>query len=106
MKKRRYYLIVTIVTLLIISIVFLLKGIYPFGSNTLIYSDMYEQITSYLYYFYDAVKGSQSLLIDFAYSIRAFTNFVPIPLFLLVTYNVSISIAFDLLVGTVIISLK
>ncbi len=68
MKKRRDYLIVTIVTLLIISIVFLLKGIYPFGSNTLIYSDMYEQITSYLYYFYDAVKGSQSLLIDFASS--------------------------------------
>lgn len=68
MKKYKDYFIVTGVTLFIICLVFLLKGIYPFGSNTLIYSDMYEQVTSYLYYFYDAVKGSQSLLIDFSAS--------------------------------------
>lgn len=68
MKKYKDYFIVTGVTLFIICLVFLLKGIYPFGSNTLIYSDMYEQVTSYLYYFYDAIKGSQSLLIDFSAS--------------------------------------
>ncbi len=63
MKKK--YFLVSILTLLIISIVFILKGIFPFGSTSIIWSDMHEQVTAIYYHFYDAVKNGSSLLVDF-----------------------------------------
>lgn len=68
MKKKIPYLIVTLISVLIFLFIFIDKGIYPFGNHTLIYGDMYDQITAFYYHFYDAVKGSDSLLIDFSTS--------------------------------------
>ena len=64
MKKNKY-LITTLIALLIISSIYLIKGIYPFGKNYAVWSDMHDQIVAMYYHFWDAVKGSESLMINF-----------------------------------------
>jgi len=64
-KKHKEYFLTIGISLLILIPIFITKGIYPFGDNSLIYSDMYDQITSYYYYFYDAIRGPDSLFINF-----------------------------------------
>ena len=68
LKKYRDYLMIMGITLTIFIIIFLSKHIYPFGNNSLIYGDMYDQLTSFYYYVYDCLKGSSSLLINFGAS--------------------------------------
>lgn len=68
MKKLKPYLLTTAIVLGIFIIVFISKGIYPFGKNSLIWSDMHDQITAFYYHFYDCFKGNDSLLIDFSTS--------------------------------------
>ncbi len=64
MKKKKY-LILGVVTFAIIAFIFIIQGIFPFGNNSIIWSDMHEQITALYYHFYDAVRGNGSLLVDF-----------------------------------------
>ena len=68
MKKLKPYLLTSGIVLSIFIIIFLLKGIYPFGTNSLIWSDMHDQITAFYYHFYDCFKGNSSLLVDFSTS--------------------------------------
>lgn len=65
-NKLKPYLLTGVITLVILAIVFLIKGIYPFGRNSLIWGDMHDQITAFYYHFYDCFKGNGSLLVDFA----------------------------------------
>lgn len=65
--KNPYFITITISTLILI-LIFLIKGIYPFGDNTLIYGDMYDQITAFYYHFYDIFHGNSSFLVDFTTS--------------------------------------
>ena len=58
------YILTILISLLILSIIYIYKGIFPFGDNSVIWSDMHEQITALYYRFYDAVHGG-SLLVDF-----------------------------------------
>ena len=55
-KKRNLYLLNIAIVLLILTIIFIYKGIYPFGNNTLIWGDMHDQITAFYYNFYDALN--------------------------------------------------
>lgn len=64
MEKKKYF-IVGAITLAIIAFIFIIKGIFPFGDNSIIWSDMHEQITALYYHFYDAIRGNGSLLVDF-----------------------------------------
>lgn len=64
-KKYKPYFFTVGISLLILIPIFIMKEIYPFGNNSLIYSDMYDQITSYYYYFYDSIRGPNSLFINF-----------------------------------------
>lgn len=64
-NKLKPYLLTGIITLVILGIIFFIKGIYPFGRNSLIWGDMHDQITAFYYHFYDCFKGNQSLLVDF-----------------------------------------
>lgn len=68
MKKLKPYLLTIGLVLGILIVVFIIKGIYPFGNNSLIWGDMHDQITAFYYHFYDCFKGSKSLLIDFSSS--------------------------------------
>lgn len=62
------YIITAILIIAIFLVVFITKGIYPFGKNSLIWGDMHDQITAFYYHFYDSFKGSASLLVDFTTS--------------------------------------
>lgn len=64
-KKNSVYFITALIVIGLISVIYLVKNIFPFGSYSLIWSDMHEQITSFYYHFYDSIKGNQSLFIDF-----------------------------------------
>ena len=59
------YVLTALISLLIISIIFIIKGIFPFGSNSVIWSDMHEQITALYYRFYDGVHNG-NLFVDFS----------------------------------------
>jgi len=63
--KNKKYLLTGIITTVILCIIFFIKDIFPFGNNSIIWSDMHEQITALYYHFYDAVRGSKSILVDF-----------------------------------------
>ena len=65
MKNKKQYIYTAIITFVLLSIIFIIRGIFPFGNNSIIWSDMHEQITAMYYHFYDAVHGSSSLLVDF-----------------------------------------
>ena len=76
MKRIKPYLYTSLITLLILSVLFFVKGIYPFGNNSLIWGDMHDQITAFYYHFYDSFYGAKSLLVDFSTS--AGVNFIGI----------------------------
>ena len=68
MKKLKPYIYTSLLVLGIFLILFLIKGIYPFGNNSLIWGDMHDQITAFYYHFYDSVYGTKSLFVDFTTS--------------------------------------
>jgi len=67
-KLKNPYVAISIIVFLLFFFVFLVKGIYPFGENTLIYGDMHDQITAFYYHFYDFFHGNASLFVDFSTS--------------------------------------
>lgn len=72
MEEIRYHKKPYVVTMTLILAIFLFifigKGIFPFGKNSLIWGDMHDQITAFYYHFYDSFHGNSSLLIDFSTS--------------------------------------
>ena len=73
MKNKKYF-ITSFLVLVIFAIIFFAENMFPFGSNSLVWSDMHEQIVPMYYHFYDSVFGDSSLLIDFTSS--GGTNFI------------------------------
>lgn len=69
MKKEKLYKSPYVITSVLIffcfSLIFISKGIFPFGKNSLIWGDMHDQITAFYYHFYDSFHGNASLLVDF-----------------------------------------
>jgi uncharacterized membrane protein YfhO len=66
MKKYKEYIYTGLIIFILLSIVYILRGIFPFGNNSIVWSDMHEQITAMYYHFYDAFHSNSSLLIDFS----------------------------------------
>lgn len=62
---RKKYFISGLVVAVILLIVFLVKGMYPFGKNYIMWGDMYEQIVPMYYNFYDVIRNGKSILIDY-----------------------------------------
>ncbi len=73
MKKK--YFISGLVVAVILLIVFLVKGMYPFGKNYIMWGDMYEQIVPLYYNFYDVIRNGKSILIDYTGGIAS--SFIP-----------------------------
>ncbi len=63
-KEYNTYLKVTILIIMIFLFVYYLKGLYPFGENSIVYGDMAQQTAAFYYNFYDVIKGSSSIFID------------------------------------------
>ncbi len=70
MKKflHKPYWITTLIVSLIFLVLWIGKGLYPFGDHSLIWGDMHDQITAFYYHFYDSFRGDASLLVDFTTS--------------------------------------
>jgi uncharacterized membrane protein YfhO len=58
------YLYSPLIVMAIILFVFLVKGIYPFGSSTIDYYDMGQVNTPLYYHLYDAMHGFKTLFFD------------------------------------------
>lgn len=58
------YLVAPFVVMLIMLMLFMLKGIYPFGTMNIDYSDMGQAIVPSYYHLYDALHGAKSILFD------------------------------------------
>ncbi len=59
------YAKIALITTIILLLVSLLNGFFPFGSNYIVWGDLHSQITAFHFQFYDAVYGNSSLLIDY-----------------------------------------
>lgn len=61
MKKRVFLNVIVVFFAFFIGIaIFMIKDIWPFGNNTVIWADM-TNTTPLYYYLYDALKGNDSL---------------------------------------------
>ncbi len=67
-QKGHPYLWMSAIIMGLFLIIFLAKGIYPFGNNSLIWGDMYDQVTAFFYHLYDSFYHGQSMFIDFTTS--------------------------------------
>lgn len=67
-RKIKPYLIISSLIILLFIMIFITKGIYPFGENSLIWGDMEDQVTAFFYHFYDSIRGNASIFVDFTTS--------------------------------------
>ncbi len=63
-RKNVKYACPPLVTLILFCIILAVKGIYPFGSNTIDYYDMAQQVAPFYYHAYDVLHGSKDLFFD------------------------------------------
>ncbi|MBR4718933.1 MAG: YfhO family protein [Lachnospiraceae bacterium] len=63
-KERLRYLLAPVITLVLYSVILAVKGIYPFGNNTIDYYDMAQQIAAFYYHVYDALHGTKGFFYD------------------------------------------
>lgn len=47
------------------SVLYLIRGFYPFGDGSIVITDLYSQYVPLLYRFYDVVTGQKNLFLDF-----------------------------------------
>ena len=88
---KKLCLLPAIVTLLIYSIILAVKGIYPFGDNTIDYYDMAQQIAAFYYHVFDSMHGTKGWFYDFysalgtnmAMSTSGCSSFSPFDIFFL-----------------------
>ena len=92
-NKKEYlkYFLPSCITLIIYCIILTVKGIYPFGSNTIDYYDMAQQIAAFYYHVYDMLHGTKAFFYDWysalgtnmAMSTSGCSNLSPFNLFFL-----------------------
>lgn len=64
LNDRLKYAVPMIITALMLCLVYVLKGIYPFGKNTIDYYDMAQQIAAFYYHTFDFLHGQKNLFYD------------------------------------------
>lgn len=53
-----------IITAFLLCIIYVIKGIFPFGTNTIDYYDMAQQIAAFYYHTFDFLHGEKNLFFD------------------------------------------
>ncbi len=67
LKDRSFpYLSAMGITVLILMLIYLFKGIFPFGTGTISWGDMYENYTTAYYYIHDVFHSGEGLFFNFA----------------------------------------
>lgn len=90
-RKRLHYILPSLITMVLYSIILTVKGIFPFGDNTIDYYDMAQQIAAFYYHTYDWLHGTKSFFYDWytalgvnmAMSTSGCSNISPFNLFFL-----------------------
>ncbi|MCF0147280.1 MAG: YfhO family protein [Clostridium sp.] len=65
LRNIQEYILTSIIIIVFMLCIYYLKGLYPFGNNSIIYADMVQQIAPFYYNFYDIINGSASIFYDF-----------------------------------------
>ncbi|HPJ22411.1 MAG TPA: YfhO family protein, partial [Clostridia bacterium] len=65
LKKNYVYLLIFLIPVLILVLVYAVRKVYPFGSNSVLVLDLNAQYIYYYEAFRDAVLGDKSLLYSF-----------------------------------------
>lgn len=68
MSNKKQYLYTGLVSLCIMAFVFVIKGIFPFGNNSVLIGDLHDQITPMYYHLHDVFYSNKSLLVDYTTS--------------------------------------
>ncbi|MDO4189192.1 MAG: YfhO family protein [Lachnospiraceae bacterium] len=64
LKNSYKYALPILITALLLCIIYIIKGIYPFGINTIDYYDMAQQIAAFYYHTFDFLHGEKNLFYD------------------------------------------
>ena len=63
-NKFRYF-ISPLIVLFLLSIIFILNGVYPYGENTIINGDLGKAYVPIYYYMFDIFKGNANIFMNF-----------------------------------------
>jgi len=63
-RKHFLYLVPSLIVSILLLVVFFVKGIYPFGNLTIIYTDMGQSYIPFCYHLYDVIMNGKSLFWD------------------------------------------
>lgn len=64
LKKTSIYILPPVITILLGLIIYAVKGIFPFGVDTVDYYDLSAQISAFYYHIWDTLHGSKSYFFD------------------------------------------
>lgn len=69
--RKKLYLqpvLAALCTAVLFSVLYIIRGMYPFGNGSVMITDLYSQYVPLLYRFYDVVTGEKNLFLDFSIS--------------------------------------
>ncbi len=105
-RENRFVLLTGVLSILVVSIIYTLQKIAPFGNNSMLDIDFYHQYGPLLNELYDRVKSGETLLYSFNTGggipfYRNFLNYLssPFNLILFVFKKENIVMAFSLIIG-------
>lgn len=64
LKEKVKYIVPVLITLFLGCVILALKQMFPFGTNTIDYYDMAQQITAFYYHVYDMLHGGKAFFFD------------------------------------------
>lgn len=64
LKHKYKYVLPPFITMILFSIILAVKSIYPFGTKTIDYYDMAQQVAPFYYHIYDVLHGTKGLFFD------------------------------------------
>ena len=64
-KKYLKYIVPSIIAILILLLIYLIKGIYPFGNMTIAHADMGQSYETFYHLLWDAIRSGKSILYSY-----------------------------------------
>ena len=74
MKKKKMYLFAFLIPTVIMLVLFVIRGIYPFGDRSFLFADMYHQYMPFFSELLHKVRGGESL--NFSFNVGIGSNFL------------------------------
>lgn len=65
LSKAFFYIASPLISIFLIALIYFIKGIYPFGENTIIWGDLGQSTANLYYHIYDVLHGTKSFFYNF-----------------------------------------